>query len=235
MYVTVTVPEGFTIEQIAARMEKQASIPKDEFLALVNSGAKEFSQTRPYLATTYKGSLEGYLFPKTYRIEQGSTARDVIEMMLQQFDKEIAQVGLVREGANGMTLNQIVVIASMVERETKVDEERALVSSVIYNRLRRGMRLEIDATIEYVLPGNTFRLRYSDLKLKSPYNTYLNAGLPPGPIANPGADALKAAAYPAKTGYFFYVLTSKDGRHTFATNQTDFLKAKRKSKEVFGK
>jgi UPF0755 protein len=234
-YVTITIPEGFTVDQIAARLEKQASIAQAEFLALARGGAEEFSAARPYLANTYKGSLEGYLFPKTYRIAEGSTAREVIEMMLRQFDKEIAQVGVSPDGANGMSLNQIVVIASMVERETKVDRERALVSSVIYNRLKRGMRLEIDATIEYVLPGNRFRLRYSDLRVKSPYNTYLNAGLPPGPIANPGAEALRAAAYPAKTGYFFYVLTGKDGTHTFATNQADFLKAKHKSKEVFGK
>lgn len=234
-YVTVTIPEGFILTQIAARYEKQAGIPAEEFLALAEGQADSFAGDYPYLADTYKNSLEGYLFPKTYRVKEGATAREVIAMMLAQFDEEISSAGISVEGNDELSLKQIVVLGSMIERETKVSDERAKVSSVIYNRLHRGMRLEIDATIEYVLPGNRFRLRYSDLRLDSPYNTYLNKGLPPGPISNPGIEALKAAAAPADTQYIYYVLTSKDGRHTFATNERDFLTAKRKSKEVFGR
>lgn len=234
-YVTVTIPEGFVLEQIAARLEKQAGIPEAEFMRLAQRGAGEFVGDHPYVAKTYRDSLEGYLFPKTYRIKEGSSARNVIEMMLDQFDKEIAQVDTEVAQARGMSLAELVVAASMIERETRVDKERPLVASVIYNRLGRGMRLEIDATIEYVLPGNRFRLTYRDLALASPYNTYRHKGLPPGPISNPGLASLKAAADPAETDYIYYVLTGKNGTHTFATNERDFLKAKAKSKEVFGR
>lgn len=234
-YLKLTIPEGFTAEQIAERVEKVVGIPAEEFLKLAQGGAPRFSADHPYLDGAYKGSLEGYLFPKTYRVAEGASAAEVIEMMLDQFDEEISQVDVEGAAARGTTLPQIVTIASIIEREAQLDEERPLVASVIYNRLRKGMRLEIDATIEYVLPGNRFRLRTSQLRIKSPYNTYLNEGLPPGPIASPGLKSLQAAAEPAETRYIYYVLTGKDGSHTYTTNLQDFLKAKQKSKEVFGK
>lgn len=234
VYVTVTIPEGFVVDQIAERLEAQAGIPADEFLALARTGGIEQFPDRPYLASGYQGTLEGYLFPKTYRIKEGSTARDVIEMMLDQFEKEIVAVDVAAAEQRGFTLHEIVTLASMIERETRVDGERELVSSVIHNRLEIGMRLEIDATIEYVLPGNRFRLRNSDLQIDSPFNSYKYAGLPPGPIASPGLAALQAAVSPADTDYIYYVLTGLDGSHTFATNFEEFLVAKRKSKEVFG-
>jgi len=234
-YVSITIPEGFTVDQVAARVEKVIGIPADEFLALAKGGAEQFADSHPNVEGAFEGSLEGYLFPKTYRVKEGATAEDVIEMMLSQFDKEFEQVDVEAGKARGLSIPEIVTLASMIERETKVAKERPLVSSVIYNRLKRDMRLEIDATIEYVLPGNRLRLKNSHLRIDSPYNTYRNKGLPPGPIANPGLASLKAAVAPAKTDYIYYVLTGKDGSHTFATNQDDFLRAKRKSKEVFGK
>jgi UPF0755 protein len=232
-YTTVTIPEGFVIEQIAERFEVQAGIPADEFTALANGGIEEFPD-REYLEYVHEGSLEGYLFPKTYRIKEGSTAREVIEMMLDQFELEMESVDTTYAEQKGIFLHELVTVASMIEREARVPEERELISSVIYNRLADGMRLEIDATIEYVLPGNRFRLRNSDLEIDSPYNTYRNGGLPPGPISNPGLAALQAAAAPADTEYLYYVLTGTDGSHTFATNVDDFLAAKQRSKEVFG-
>ena len=120
----------------------------------------------------------------------------------------------------------------MVEREARVADERPLVSSVIHNRLARGMKLEIDATIEYVIKKNRPRLLNSDLLIESPYNTYKYGGLPPGPIASPGLASLRAAAAPAQTGYLYYVLTSKDGSHTFTETYEEFLVAKEKSREV---
>lgn len=234
-YVTVTIPEGFTVDQVAARLEKQAGIPAEEFLALAKGGADQLVDERPYLKGVYNGMLEGYLFPKTYRLKEGTDAKGAVDIMLDQFEREIEQVDLTAAEARGESLKDVVIAASMIERETRVDKERALVSSVIQNRLARNMRLEIDATIEYVLPGNRFRLKYSDLKIDSPYNTYRVKGLPAGPISSPGLASLQAAAAPADTDYIYYVLTGKDGTHTFATNEADFLKAKRKSKEVFGK
>ncbi len=234
-YVTVTIPEGFTVEQVAARLEKQLGIPAEETLELIKGGADQFVDEHPYLENAYAGSLEGYLFPKTYNIQENASARDAVEMMLDQFDKEFASVDTARASEQGLSMTQVVTLASMIERETRVEKERRLVSSVIYNRLQRGMKLEIDATIEYVLPGNRFRLKNSHLRIDSPYNTYRYEGLPAGPISSPGLASLQAAADPADTDYLYYVLTGKDGTHTFATNKADFLEAKQKSKEVFGK
>lgn len=234
-YMSVTIPEGFVVEQVADRLEKQAGIPADETLALAKGGAREFVEDHPYLEDAYDGSLEGYLFPKTYRLKQGATAREALEMMLDQFDREIVEVDTEAAKSRGLGLNELVVLASMVEREAQLDRERPIVASVIMNRLAKNMLLEIDATVEYVLPGNRFRLSYRDTEVDSPYNTYRNKGLPPGPIASPGLASLQAAATPADTRFIYYVLTGKDGTHTFTTNRADFLKAKQKSKEVFGK
>ncbi len=230
-YVTVTIPEGYVIEQIAARFE-EAGIPAEEFERLAHAGYAEFP--RDYLQGAFEDKLEGYLFPKTYRVVEGSTARDVIEMMLDQFEIEIASADVDAARARGFDLHEIVTMASMIERETKVADERRLVSSVIHNRLDIGMRLQIDATIEYVLPGTRFRLTYADLEIDSPYNTYRNAGLPPGPISSPGLASLQAACDPADTSYLYYVLTSEDGSHTFTETWEEFLRAKERSKEVFG-
>jgi UPF0755 protein len=234
-YVSVTIPEGFTVEQIASRLEKQADIPAPEFLELAQGGAEGFADKHPYLKGAYKASLEGFLFPKTYRLKEGTTATDAIEMMLAQFDKEIASVDLAKRAEkSGHSLQEVVIVASIIEREARLDKDRPLVSSVIYNRLKRNMRLQMCATLEYVLPGNRLRLSATDLKTKSPYNTYIHTGLTPGPISNPGLVSLEAAVSPAKTNYIYYVLTGKDGSHTFASNNADFLRAKQKSKEVFG-
>lgn len=233
--LTVTIPEGFRLDQIADRLNRDAGIPQAGFLALAEHGAPRFAGRHSYLYGAYKGSLEGYLFPKTYRLRKNMTAEQVIEMMLEQFDRETAGLDMSVAQERGLTPQQIVIVASMIERESKLDRERPLVSSVIYNRLREGMRLKIDATIEYVLRDKRLRLTNSDLYTKSPYNTYLHEGLPPGPISNPGLEALSAAVAPADTRFLYYVLTGKDGSHTFTTNLADFLAAKKKSKEVFGR
>jgi len=233
-YVTVTIPEGWVIGQIASRLEEVAGIPEEEFSKLARVGAKEFAAEHPYLRDAYKGSLEGYLFPKTYRFREGTTAREAIDVMLGQFDKEIAQVDTTGVEKAGFSLSQIVTVASIIEREARIPSERPLVSSVIYNRLERGMRLQMCATVEYVLPGSRLRLTTRETRTPSPYNTYLHKGLTPGPISNPGLASLKAAASPADTEFIFYVLTGKDGSQTYASNAADFERAKRKSKEVFG-
>ncbi|MFU8891502.1 MAG: endolytic transglycosylase MltG [Anaerosomatales bacterium] len=231
-YTTVTIPEGWVVGEIAERVERDTGIPAAEFEALATGGYEEFP--REYLREVPEGSLEGYLFPKTYRVEEGSSARDVIEMMLDQFETELAEVDVAAAEARGFSLHELVTMASIIERETRVADERPTVSSVIHNRLERGMRLEIDATIEFLLPGTRFRLTYDDLQIDSPYNTYRNAGLPPGPICSPGLASLKAAASPADTNYVFYVLTDQDGSHTFTETYEEFLRAKERSKEVFG-
>jgi UPF0755 protein len=227
-YVTVTIPEGYTLEQIALRVEEKTGIASAEFLSLAKTGAKRFQYS--FLTGAGGESLEGYLFPKTYRVKVGSNARDVIDLMLRQFAKETSGLDLTYPASRNLSLQDVVTIASMIERETRVQSDRPLVSSVIYNRLAKGMLLEIDATVQYVV-GNKPRLLYSDLRVDSPYNTYRNRGLPPGPIASPGLASLEAAAAPAQTGYLFYVLTGKDGTHSFAATNAEFLKLKAEAKK----
>jgi len=231
-YVNVTIPEGFTIAQMAERLEQQAGIPAGEFSDLALKQSASFATDFAFLEDVHTSSLEGYLFPKTYRVTGGSTARDAIEMMLAQFESEISQVDLSYARSRNLDFHDVVTIASMIEREASVADERPVVSSVIYNRLDKKMRLEIDATIEYILPGTRPRLLNKHLKIDSPYNTYMYGGLPPGPIASPGLASLEAAAHPAETAYLYYVLTGTDGSHTFAKTLEEFLVAKDKSREV---
>ena len=232
--VRVTIPEGWRIEQMAARYEEKVGIPADEFIALAKGGAGQFSAKHPYLADAHDGKLEGFLFPKTYSVRKDATATQVIEMMLDQFDHEIAGIDMAAAQGKGRSIAEVVTIASIIEREIKLPEERELGSSVIDNRLRIGMPLQMCSTVVYVLNRSEMRLTTAETKTESPYNTYLHKGLPPGPIASPGLASLNAAANPAETKYVYYVLTSKDGSHTFAETNAEFLAAKQKSKKVLG-
>lgn len=234
VYYTVPIPEGFTAKQIAARFAERAKIPADELMTLVTSGADEFSADHPYLKGAYRNSLEGFLFPATYEVREGTSAHDVVEMMLDTFDANLAKVDLSYAKSKNLTVYDVVTIGSILERESKLPKEFPLVSSVIYNRLKKPMRLQLCATVLYELPEGTTRLKDSDLKLDSPYNTYIHDGLPVGPISNPGLAALEAAANPAKTGYYYYVLTGKDGSQTFTKTYSEFLQAKEVYKQVFG-
>lgn len=230
-YIKVTIPEGFTAAKIANRLEAQAGIPAEEFLELAYGQAAMFADQHPYLQDAHEGSLEGYLFPKTYEIPARSSAADVIQMMLDQFDAEYARLDAKAKADSGLSVHEVVTIASMIEREARLPEERALISSVIHNRLAKGMKLEIDATVEYVIQENRPRLLKSDLAVDSPYNTYKHHGLPPGPISNPGLASIEAAILPAKTSYLYYVRTGEDGSHTFCETYEEFLEAKERSKE----
>ena len=229
-YVTVTIPEGFTVKQTAARIEETTGIPAADFTALALGQANLFAAEHPYLADVYGNSLEGYLFPKTYSVEVSATAADVIEIMLDQFDTEMASVDLTAAADRGYSLAQVIAMASIIEREAQLDEERPLVASVIYNRLAIDMRLEMCSTVQYLLAEPKDGLTNDDLKIESPYNTYQNAGLPPGPIASPGLASIQAAANPADTKYLYFVLTGDDGSHTFTESYDDFLNAKAQSK-----
>lgn len=228
--VNVTIPEGFTVKQIAERLSAQAGISFDEVYALLASGAGEFAPEHPYLEGAYKDSLEGYCFPATYTIKEGSTARDVVEMMLDAFDKNVAQVDLAYAQSRGLDLADVVTIASILEREAQLPEEFPLVSSVIYNRLARPMRLQLCATVMYTMPEGTTSLTNADTQVDTPYNTYMRDGLPVGPISNPGLAALQAAAAPDETDYYYYVLTGADGSQTFTRTYDEFLQAKAGSK-----
>lgn len=226
----VTIPEGFTVSQIAERMAAEAKVSKTELLNLGLTGSGKFSYS--FLDSNFTPSLEGYLFPKTYLIWEGSTAEEVLNLMLGQFERELKKLDLSKLSARGLTIHELVTIASMIEREAKLPQERRLIAAVIYNRLRRGMRLQIDATVIYALGYHKKRLFERDTMVKSPYNTYLHLGLPPGPICNPGLESLKAALDPAPVSYLYYVLSDpKTGRHTFTRTEAEFLKAKEEAKK----
>jgi len=223
-HVTFTIPEGWRIEAIAARVEAKFGIPASEFADLAETGAKDFNY--PFLKDNPTKSLEGYLFPKTYTLEASATASDIINVMLAQYEKEVASLDFSYAESKNLTHHEVLTIASLIEREASVDTDRPKVSSVIYNRLRIGMRLQLCSTVQFALRINDPKLSLEQLKVDSPYNTYENAGLPPGPICSPGLASIKAALKPADTTYLYFVLTHKDGRHSFATNYDDFLRLK---------
>ncbi len=228
----VAIPEGWTIDQIAARVEAWTGVSAKGFVTAAKIRAQDswLVAKYPFLKYNKTTSLEGYLFPKTYQVKAGASARDIIEMMVAQYGKEIASLDLSVPTSRGLDPHQVVMMASMIEREARVPSERPVIASVIYNRLSRGMLLEIDATVLYVV-GNKTNLLYRDLRVDSPYNTYVVHGLPPGPIASPGLASLQAACAPADTGYCFYVRTGKDGSHTFTQTKVEFLAAKAQAKK----
>jgi UPF0755 protein len=227
-YFTLTIPEGWTITQIAQRVEAKTGIPSSDFTALATTSRSKFDF--PFLAQDQTPSLEGYLFPKTYLVKKGTTADALIRMMLVQYGEETSSLDLSYARSKNLTLRDVTIIASIIEHEVSLDKDRPLVASVIYNRLKAHMRLQLDSTVEYVVGGKP-RLSLQDLKTPSPYNTYLHQGLPPGPIDNPGLASLRAAAMPANTAYLYYVLTRKDGSQSFAVTYQQFLALKAQAKK----
>jgi UPF0755 protein len=225
--VTFTIPEGWGIEKAAARVQQKTGIPAAEFVALATTGAKRFHYA--FLADNKTASLEGYLFPKTYTVKEGATATEVIDVMLAQYGEETAGLDYAYAASKGFDAHDVLTIASMIEREASISSERSKVSSVVYNRIAIGMRLQFCSTVQYVLGGKA-TLTNSDLETPSPYNTYIHTGLPPGPICSPGLPSIQAALAPAKTKYLYFVLTGKDGSQSFATSYAEFLDLKAQAK-----
>ncbi len=216
--VRVTIPEGYRLTQIAERVREALGIAEDRFLTQAESGDWSLS---PYLPEG-KGT-EGFLFPETYRFPEDATATDVIERLLDQFDTEAEGLDWGNADALGVSDYDVVVIASMIEREAAVPADRAKIAAVIYNRLDEGMALGIDATVGYIDPDPSNGLTVSDFEIDSPYNTRLNPGIPPTPIASPGIASLRAALAPADVPYLYYVLCGDDGAHRFSVDYDRFL------------
>lgn len=219
--ITVTIPEGFNVEDIAARVEENGICTKDEFLSAVKSYSLP-----AYVSDNAdkRYNLEGFLFPDTYNFEIGVKPEYIIETMIKRFEEVWAEV------TKGMDIKQeeiekVINVASIIEKEARVDEDRPLIASVIYNRLKQGMPLQIDATVIYAHGYYIENVRNRHLAIESKYNTYLHKGLPVGPICNPGEPSIKAALHPADTNYLFYLLASDD-EHYFTDNYDDFLKKK---------
>lgn len=232
----VTVPEGFTIRQIADLLEAKQLADADAFVRLAITRGYEFSK----YAFVYGNNLEGYLFPDTYLVARGTDTHGIIEKMLDAFEMKVASplgteiesVARKRFGLGSQAfaegLNKILTLASLVEREAKMPADRPLVAAVLWNRLAKNMRLEVDATVSY-RPGesrhNKGKIYYSDLEIESPYNTYKHTGLPPAPICNPGLASIKAVLDPANVDYLYYV-ARPDGSHVFSRTFEEHVKAK---------
>ena len=214
----VSFPEGFTARQIGERLDARDLVDAAAFAAAVHDADLAARLEIP------ASSLEGYLYPETYRLPRSLAADEVASIMVEHFKQAWREI---QDSAGDHTLDMhdLVTLASIVEKETGVAEERPLIASVFANRLARGMRLESDPTVIYGIPGFDGNLRRSDLDNgENPYNTYQIRGLPPGPIANPGIDSLRAAAHPADTDYLYFV-SRNDGTHVFSSSYRDHVNA----------
>jgi len=234
-----TIPEGFTLDQIADRVGALPGRSRDRFLAAARSGAVRSKWQPPG-----KTNLEGLLFPDTYLVTDKEDETGVVRRLVDRFDQVADQVGLGQGGQvklpslgaaappTGLSPYQLIVGASLVESEAKVNEDRPLIASVIENRLQKGMRLQIDATVLYALGAHKDRVLNRDLEIDSPYNTYKVDGLPPTPISAAGRASLDAMLHPASTTYLYYVLSDKNGKHAFASTSSEFeaLKAEARRK-----
>lgn len=228
--VVVRVTEGWRLEQIAEALALHPALAdrSDEFVLLAGPNSPRVHAFGFLSGLAPGASLEGYLFPDTYLLRPDATASDILAKLLGNFEARLPPDYQSQVAARGLTLHQAITLASLIEREAVVSDERPLIASVIYNRLAAGQLLEIDAAVQYALgqPGNWWpRLEGLDLRtIVSPYNTYALAGLPPGPIANPGLDSIQAAANPAVTNYFYYrALCDGSGRHVFAVTYEEHL------------
>jgi UPF0755 protein len=205
---TITIPEGYSLSQITPLLAKTLKVPAESVQAAVRDTALLARLDIP------NPTVEGYVFPDTYAFPLGTTARQAVREMVYAFERRWKpdwDSSLVDLKINR---NDLVTMASIVEREARLPEERPVIAAVYYNRLRRGMLLQADPTIQYALGHHVGRVLYKDLAVKSPYNTYIHKGLPPGPVASPGAASLAAAANPANVPYLYFV-ASKDGHHEF--------------------
>ena len=218
--VKFTIPEGYTIEDIAEKLEIEGICSKNDFLLAI----EEYELPRYVkIDSSKKYNLEGYLFPDTYLLKVGEKPKEILTKMITRFEEMLEQAS--KETSieiNSDDIETIVTIASIIEKEARVDSERPLISSVIVNRLNDGMMLQIDATVIYALGEHVETVLEKHLEVDSPYNTYINYGLPVGPISNPGLESIKAALKPEKTDYLFYVLQDEK-THYFTNSDVDFM------------
>ncbi len=223
---TVTIPEGLTLEQIAARLAEVGAVDYDEFMNLAKSASPALGEILP----GQRHAMEGYLYPDTYQFEVGATAQTILRRLearlLEVFSPELRQ----RAEELGLTTHQVITLASLIEKEVSVPEERELVSAVLHNRIKKKMPLQIDATVIYALGEHKPVVLLRDLEVDSPYNTYRVDGLPPGPIAAPGRASILAVLYPADVDYLYY-RAREDGTgghyfaRTFSEHQDNIRKA----------
>lgn len=218
----IVVPPGFSLPQVATRLGARTKITAESFLAAATNGSVRASIQPPDVR-----NLEGFLFPDTYIVGERENATDVARRMVSEFEKRTKDLDWSVPERRGLSRYDALIIASLVEREAKVEGDRPKIAAVIYNRLKRGMRLQIDITALYGLDAHKVPTR-EDLKRQSPYNTYLIDGLPPTPIASPGLESLEAALHPTYTKAIYYVVTDPSGRHSFTDDPQEFERLKQR-------
>jgi len=218
--IFVTIPEGYTIKKTAAVLDQGGVVKGSDYMAQAVAGPFTYEFLKDLPPGT---SLEGFLFPDTYLIPRNGTAKQLIALQLDAFNRHWDDTRKGQAAQRKLNPLQIVTIASMIEREARFEEDRPLVASVIYNRLSAGWPLQVDATVLYAKGIWQSSVTTQDRMIASPYNTYLHTGLPPGPIANPGIKAIDAALQPAQTGYFFY-LSDPQGHNHYAKTNDEFAR-----------
>jgi UPF0755 protein len=227
----VVIPEGMTLRQIAAQLDSQRLARLDDFLRAARRSPDAYGLEHQVPRNT----LEGYLMPDTYKLPVKTSERKIIEQLVKNWKEKVWEPHRELFQKSDLPPDKIVILASMIEREARVPQDRALISSVIRNRLKRKMKLQIDATVLYALGKHKDTVTYKDLKVDSPYNTYRYPGLPPAPICNPGLESIRAALQPAKTDYLYYV-ARPDGSHIFtrtgAEHEAAVAKARALRKEA---
>lgn len=221
----VTIPEGYTMGQIAQKLEQAGLVSAQDFLTVG-------TDARLVKAWEIPGrTLEGFLFPDTYQFTKGMTARQIAKQMVGQYRSKLSPELIAGGKAQGADLLKLTTMASIIEREVRAKPEQPVVASVFYNRMKKRKRLESCATVLYSQGRISGALSLEDLETQSPYNTYRHRGLPPGPIGNPGLNALRAAAFPAQTEYLFFVVRP-DGTHVFSETFEEHKRAKWKQKRA---
>ncbi len=215
---TITIPEGYTLSQITPLLSRTLKVPVDSVRVATRDTAMLARLDIP------NSTLEGYVFPDTYAFPIGTTARQAVREMVYAFERRWKPEWDTSLAELKINRNDLVTMASIVEKEARVAEERPVIAAVYYNRLRKGMLLQADPTIQFALGRHVGRVFYKDLAIKSPYNTYTHKGLPPGPIASPGVASLAAAAHPASVPYLYFVAT-RDGHHEFRMTLNEHVNA----------
>lgn len=221
----ITLLEGWNIKQVCSHLSKEMGFDYNYLLEIIND--KNFMQS----LELESDNLEGYLYPETYYFFDGERERSVIKRLVKEYKKFWSNTNITKADSMNLTQHQIVTLASIIEGEAIYDSERPIISAVYHNRLKKGMKLQADPTVQYIIKDGPRRLLNKDLKIKSPYNTYLYQGLPPGPINSPGFKSLKAALFPDENDYLYFVAKG-DGYHTFSKNEKDHERAKRAFQRV---
>jgi len=226
--VKFTIPEGYSLVQIMEKLKGLGVVSPESIQAALETEIYDYDFISQIPDREKK--LEGYLFPDTYEIYKETSAEAIVDKLLSRFNNIFTKEYKNRAKELNMTIDQVVTLASIIEREAKLDSERKTISAVFHNRLKKKMLLQSCATIQYILKEQKEELTYKDLEIESPYNTYKHIGLPPGPIASPGLKAIEAALYPENTDYLYF-FTKDDSSHVFSRTYNEHISAQNKFKK----